>query len=731
MTPRFARRWLAAAGAVLTVVLAAAAPEGRAPTARQRFEAAKTAEAQARAAAILVDDAASEAARERTLTQARRVATQYEAIVRRFPTSSYSDDALHQAASLLQWLHGRFGRDADRMSASKYLAWLMREYPGSKHVRDAKVAARALEHPAPRPDTAIARTSQTPAAARPRAAAAVADVTPAAMAVPDRAPGLGPVTPDAGVPAAATTAAGSPSGPPTLRGISRAVLDDTVRVTLALDREAPFTHEILAGPPRAFVDLFGASTIDALQDASVKYDADAVRQVRVGKRPGAVRVVLDLTEATRVSVYTLYNPFRVVIDADRAKTARTSPPSPTVAAAPAASSSPAVAAARTAPTRSAAVTRATPPARPVPSPEPLPAPVAVPAEPPVVLTVETAGDAAVHEPVAVAAADPISEPPPAVTASAPREAGVPTREPAAAPAVSLAAAPAGGDVVPAVAAPPKPVSSPAMEMTPPAGADAAPAASSRPPSAPSANTDGSFSLARQLGLGVSRIVIDPGHGGHDPGTLAHGSSEAKLVLDVALRLEKLLEREGLEVVLTRRTDVFIPLEERTAIANRERADLFLSIHANASRDPKARGIETYYLSFASNPDAETVAARENATSSGGMHNLPSIVRAIALNNKLDESRDLAGMVQRALSAHLSKGADGSRSRGIKKAPFVVLIGAAMPSVLAEIGFITNRTEAGHIKTAPYRQRIAEALRDAVVQYQRSLKRATTVATAGR
>jgi N-acetylmuramoyl-L-alanine amidase len=252
------------------------------------------------------------------------------------------------------------------------------------------------------------------------------------------------------------------------------------------------------------------------------------------------------------------------------------------------------------------------------------------------------------------------------------------------------------------------------------------------PAVPAANIDGSFSLARQLGLGISRIVIDPGHGGHDPGTRAHGTTEAAVVLDIALRLERLLKKDsGLDVVLTRRTDVFIPLEQRTAIANREGADLFLSIHANASRNASARGVETYYLSFASSPDAETVAARENATSDRAMHNLPGIVRAIALNNKLDESRDLAGMVQDAMTTRLAGANTGLRSRGVKKAPFVVLIGAGMPSVLAEVAFLTNRPEAGLVKTPAYRQRVAEALHAAVLRYRRSLKQQSAVATTER
>lgn len=260
---------------------------------------------------------------------------------------------------------------------------------------------------------------------------------------------------------------------------------------------------------------------------------------------------------------------------------------------------------------------------------------------------------------------------------------------------------------------------------------AVPAASAAPaaPKAPSANVAGRFSLSRQLGLGINRIVIDPGHGGHDPGATSRGLSEAELVLDVARRLEALLLKEpGIEVVLTRRSDVFIPLEERTAIANREGADLFLSIHANASRRTAAYGIETYFLNFASNPEAEAVAARENSASGQSMHSLPDIVKAIALNNKLDESRDFATLVQRAMVEHLRKSNRSVRDLGVKQAPFVVLIGAGMPSVLAEISFVTNPQEGRLLKTGAYRQRIAEALFQGIRRYQRSLKAVTAVAS---
>jgi N-acetylmuramoyl-L-alanine amidase len=180
--------------------------------------------------------------------------------------------------------------------------------------------------------------------------------------------------------------------------------------------------------------------------------------------------------------------------------------------------------------------------------------------------------------------------------------------------------------------------------------------------------------------------------------------------------------------MTRRTNVFIPLEERTAIANREGADLFLSIHANASRNSKARGVETYFLNFASTPDAEAVAARENSASGQTMHKLPDIVKAITLNNKLDESRDFATLVQREMVRHLARSNSQVRDLGVKQAPFVVLIGAGMPSVLAEISFVTHPQEGRLLKGGAYRQRIAEALFQGIQRYQRSLKAVTAVAT---
>ena len=229
---------------------------------------------------------------------------------------------------------------------------------------------------------------------------------------------------------------------------------------------------------------------------------------------------------------------------------------------------------------------------------------------------------------------------------------------------------------------------------------------------------GDRSLIRALGLKIGKIVIDAGHGGHDTGTIGpNGLLEKDVVLDVAKRLGRLLEsRLGAEVIYTRRDDTFIPLETRTAIANRERADLFISIHANSSRDSDARGVETYYLNFTSSPEALEVAARENAVSEKSIYELQDLVKKIALKEKIEESREFAGDVQESLYGGLALNNAGIRNRGIKKAPFIVLIGANMPSILAEISFVSNPTDERKLETSEQRQRIAESLYRGVSKY---------------
>jgi N-acetylmuramoyl-L-alanine amidase len=493
--------------------------------------------------------------------------------------------------------------------------WLVQEYPKSSMVKLASAKIAILTNasaPASVRAAAVAPTTKAPLPNLPSRPLGVPAIAYAAAPIA-AAPLLvtAPVTP---VPPPATTATAPSPDRAILTGIQRSVLPDTVRITLELDREVAYHEERIAGPSRLFFDLKNVQLTPALTDKVLSYGSDVVNKIRVGRHPdNTVRVVLDFENVSKYSVFTLYSPFRLVIDAERSVTRTVSTPTvvPPIATTPA------------------------PPAS------------------------------------AVSKVVEISEP---------------------------------------VLPPPTPETLPSS------------------PTTPAANVAGGFSMARQLGLSVSRIVIDPGHGGHDPGTIAKGLTEANLTLDVALRLEKLLQKElGVEVVLTRRSDVYIPLEERTAIANRQNADLFLSIHVNSSRNDTAKGIETYFLSFASSPDAEAIAARENSASEREMHQLPDIIKAISLNNKLDESRDLANMVQDSLVSNLKKTNKEVRSRGVKKAPFVVLIGAAMPSVLAEISFITNKQELQLLKTAAYKDRIAQSLYSAVLRYRKSLK-GTSVAT---
>lgn len=235
------------------------------------------------------------------------------------------------------------------------------------------------------------------------------------------------------------------------------------------------------------------------------------------------------------------------------------------------------------------------------------------------------------------------------------------------------------------------------------------------------DSHGDRSLIRALGLKLDRVVLDPGHGGHDTGTIGPGGLEEKaLVLDVAKRLGALIaQRLGSEVIYTRTDDTFIPLEARTELANEKRADLFLSIHANSSRAKAVSGCETFYLNFTTSESALEVAARENATSQKSIYELQSLLQKIALKEKIQESREFAGIVQKSLHTGLWR-SRGVKNRGVKQAPFIVLIGAQMPSVLAEVAFLSNPRDESQLKRPEYRQRVAEALFRGVSQYANTL-----------
>lgn len=253
--------------------------------------------------------------------------------------------------------------------------------------------------------------------------------------------------------------------------------------------------------------------------------------------------------------------------------------------------------------------------------------------------------------------------------------------------------------------------------------------SSRSPERPAAagiaasrTSIGKQSLTRVLGLKIGKVVIDPGHGGHDVGsTGVTGLVEKEVTLDISRRLAKLIEDGlGSDVVLTRTEDVYLSPEQRTEIANQQRADLFISIHANSSLLKTAAGVETYYLNFTTSQEALEVAARENASSERNVADLGDLIKKIALKDKMDESREFAGKVQSALLQGSIRAGNRTRDRGVRKAPFIVLVGAAMPSVLAEVGFLSNSKEEALLKKPDYRQKIAEALFRGVSQYANTL-----------
>ncbi len=453
---------------------------------------------------------------------------------------------------------------------------------------------------------------------------------------------------------------------PEVTALRRWVGPDNTRIVIALEGEAKFDTIRLARPDRIVLDLSNTRLSPALVGKTFPVEDGYLHQVRIAQfRPTVTRVVLDVEKIEDYSVFTLPNPFRLVIDIHGASSKTAYQPS----------------------------------ARQVPA------------------SAKTA-------PADVAGSH-VSIPAPNPHHPAPRPSTRQVREQESA---SQTAGPTGK---PEAESDLKETASLKSPSLPPPATSTLESGTSTPretarvgePVKSVAPTElGAPTLTRALGLKIGRVVIDPGHGGHDTGTIGPtGLREKDMVLDVALRLKKLIERSTeSQVLLTRSDDTFIPLEERTAIANEKAADLFISIHANASRDRSARGIETYYLNFTSNPEALEVAARENATSQESVHQLQSLIQKIAMSEKVEESQQFAKLVEREVHSSLAKAGNTQKNRGVKKAPFVVLIGANMPSILAEISFLTNPRDERLLNRPDYRQKIAEGLYQGIVRYMNTL-----------
>lgn len=229
----------------------------------------------------------------------------------------------------------------------------------------------------------------------------------------------------------------------------------------------------------------------------------------------------------------------------------------------------------------------------------------------------------------------------------------------------------------------------------------------------------SSNIAKQFALGVKKIVIDPGHGGKDPGAPGHtkGVWEKDITLKLAKKLAKTLSTSlKCDVALTRTTDRYLSLEERTAIANTRKADLFISLHCNAAANKRLKGIETYFLNLATDEKAIAVAARENATSKKNISDLETILNDLMQNAKINESSRLAEDVQDSLVSEMKKSYSGIKDLGVKQAPFYVLIGARMPSVLIETSFLSNRKECKRLSSPTYRKKLCNSIKVGIQKY---------------
>ncbi|MGH9812231.1 MAG: N-acetylmuramoyl-L-alanine amidase [Candidatus Acidiferrales bacterium] len=460
----------------------------------------------------------------------------YVFLRREYPHSRYMDDALFNVAQIYA-IHLK-----DKEKAKETYEAFLRDYPRSRHAAKAKEVLRAMKEEAAKPPVPVASSGRTE-----------------------------------------------------VRNIRYWNADNYTRVVVDLGGEVKFQQARIDNPDRIFIDLFGTELSTVLLGKTFDVESGLLSRIRIAEnRSGVTRVVMEVGDVGDYTVFSLPDPFRLVVDI------RSSVPPQTLAS---------------------------------------------------------------RKPAAVG-----KSPPPDEGRPAPIEEAKAT--------------------LPAPVTPAKPTAA------------------------------GNHTLSRALGLKIGRIVIDPGHGGHDTGTIGPtGFMEKDVVLDISRRLGKLLEEQlSAEVIYTREDDTFVPLENRIALANEKQADLFLSVHANSSRNKGVRGVETFYLNFSSDPEVLELAARENALSQKGLHELQDLVKQISTNEKIAESKELAGEVQKTLHQELRKVTSDVRNRGVKQAPFVVLVGGTMPSILVEVAFLSNAEDEKLLKSPQGRQGAAEALFSGVSKY---------------
>jgi N-acetylmuramoyl-L-alanine amidase len=588
----------------------------------------------------------------------------YRFLIHEYPTSKFGQDAMLKVAELEKDQLG------DPRAASKLYDEFLKKYPRSPRRREAQEARAELalvlnaESPAMAKNAPPIADSRTPDAKTPDAKASKSD-EPAE---------LSRTTMDA----ATLPPSSSSGGAPRVRRITTKASAESTRVTIDLEDTVQYSSARIRNPDRIFFDIHAARLTPEVAKANVRVEGDLLTAVRAAQNhAGIVRVVLDVNGVKDYTATLQDNPPELIIDlypnSGATRTAR--------AQHGARQSDGCRAATSESCTPTTGVSPAVSPGSRQPVPEDGVVDVAR------VVPDERSG----VQPAAV-------EPQPPAAASLPPSLvrGGAASNGSGSRSKSLKSSTTKPDLI-------------------------------QPSSVPTPTRDGQATLTRALGLKIGRIVIDAGHGGHDTGTIGPtGLMEKDLCLDVALRLGKIIQQRlpGADVVYTRSDDTFVPLEERTHIANEAKADLFISIHANSSHDHGARGIETYYLNLKGSPDAMEVASRENATAQESVHDLEDLVKKIARSEKIDESREFAADIQDSLAKRIQKQYKPVKDRGVRKAPFVVLIGADMPSILTEISFLSNPADEQLLKKPDHRQRVAEGLYQGVASYLQSLNSMT-------
>jgi len=628
----------------------------------------------------------------RTLADYKQVVASYHRVSLITPRAAEVPDSLLAMADLYVEMGDRFGRSYYQ-SAVDTLQFLLREYPANKNCQDAMLRIGKLERDqlgeaslaektyddflkryprSPRKreaqealaELALLRHSEEDAAASKTETDAPATATTTAAAQE-------PAPPAPSMHSGGKSGGQSESGEiPRVRRIRAAVNGEATRVTIDLEGSVQYSSGRIANPDRIFFDLHAARLTPEVARGDIHVEGDLLTAVRVAQNhAGVVRIVLDVKGVKDYTASLTNNPTQLLIDLY-------GNPAPA------------------APIRTAKSKRG----QPSPATE----------------------DSAASE---TAASNANSGAQTAAKNSPQQQAGNSKSAISGSVAPKTSGATGNGS------------SAAAQNSTPTSKTSKSAKTSSastkpdliQPVTTPQPTRDGQSTLTRTLGLKISRIVIDPGHGGHDTGTIGPtGLMEKDLCLDVALRLGKIIQQRlpGAEVVYTRSDDTFIPLEERTNIANQAKADLFISIHANSSQDHEARGIETYYLNLKGSAEAMEVAARENATAQEGVHDLQDLVKKIAQTEKIEESREFAEDIQDSLAKRIQTAGKPIKNRGVRKAPFVVLIGADMPSILTEISFLSNPADEKLLKRPEQRQKVAEGLYQGVASYLQSMNSVT-------